>query len=83
MGDAGAGAGAGAGAKAGKCVTDCTAAVIGAGASCPTIVGINHGFSFPLRFFEALQLAGWACCAEWHRRHGRVGVVKAGVRPGC
>ena len=36
----------------------------------PTIVGIDHGFSFPLRYFEAHQLApNWPTFLEDFQRH--------------
>jgi hypothetical protein len=36
----------------------------------PTIVGIDHGFSFPLRYFEAHQLApDWPTFLEDFQRH--------------
>ncbi len=36
----------------------------------PTIVGIDHGFSFPLRYFEVHQLAlDWPTFLEDFQRH--------------
>src|SRR5437016_13421170 len=36
----------------------------------PTLVGIDHGFSFPLRYFEAHGLEpDWPCFLEDFQRH--------------
>ncbi len=36
----------------------------------PTLVGINHGFSFPLRYFEVHRLApDWPCFLDDFQRH--------------